>query len=98
MDKVKITQEQAEVIGLMRAKGLPNSEIVSRHVHGDHIGVNKHEVMKTMSLETLVIALYIGYEVEMSKEDKVREVICNFCNGAVVSQWVLDDIRMIYEG
>lgn len=78
MEKVKITREQADAIESMRAKGLPNSEIVSRHVHGDHIRVNNLKSMDTMSLEALVIALYIGYEVEETPEDKVREYYNSF--------------------
>jgi hypothetical protein len=48
--------------------------------------------------EGLLKALVNGYEVELSKEDKVREVIMSYCNATVVSDWVIRDIKAIYEG
>lgn len=74
MEKVKLDREAAEALELMKAKGAPLNEIVERHVCSDLIIVNGWENVRLLPTDTLIRALYIGYEVEQTPEDKVREL------------------------
>lgn len=75
--KVKISREASEAIELMRAQGATLTEIVERHYDGELIPVNGYEHVSGLSLDTLIRALYIGYEVEETPEDKVMELYKN---------------------
>jgi hypothetical protein len=72
VEKVKLPRKVGEAIEDMRAKGLPLNEIVERHINKDHILVNNVECVGFLSTDTLIRALYIGYEVEETPEDRIR--------------------------
>ena len=71
-------------------------EMVAGNANG-FVVVTLREFAKS-NYNTFLQALVNGYEVEESKEDQVRRTISEFCNGAIVSEWVIDQIREIYEG
>ena len=70
-EKVKLQKEVIEVIETMTATGAPLNEIVERHIHGDHLRVNGYGLIEQMSTDTLIRALYIGYEVEETPEERL---------------------------
>lgn len=72
-EKVKLPKVTVDALNLMMAKGTPRSEIVERHIHKDHLQVNNCEYVEVLPTETLISALYIGYEVEQTPEEKVRQ-------------------------
>ena len=72
-EKVKLQKEVIEVIETMTATGAPLNEIVERHIHGVHLRVNGYGLIEQMSTDTLIRALYIGYEVESTLEEKVAD-------------------------
>ena len=77
MEKVKLPKLAAEAIELMRAKGAPNNEIIERHFNKDHIPVKGYKSVASLSTHTLIRALYFGFEIEQTPEDKVRELFKN---------------------
>jgi hypothetical protein len=79
MEKVKLTSKQAT--GLEHAVKLHKkgynydgkTSIISLHASGEEWG-NECEPLNDLSLNTLIIALYIGYEVEQTEQEKIQEL------------------------
>jgi hypothetical protein len=69
MEKVKITREQADaIVNTLRF----NSKLYIVHKKIEHD--DAFTTIPNIGTETLIRALYIGYEVEETPEDRVREL------------------------
>jgi hypothetical protein len=71
-EKAKISKEAANALELMRAKGAPLNEIVERHINHDHIRVNGWGNVEQLPTDTLIRALYIGFEVQQTPEEIIK--------------------------
>lgn len=69
--KVTVTKEVAEALAIHAKSGVSVRTMLRHNVHGDLYGV--YAPLQTMHVEELAKALLIGYTVEKSPEDKVRE-------------------------
>lgn len=68
MEKVNVTKEQAEVI--KRANGAETESLfLEAHVKNNFHPDNR--CLKNLTLDELAKALYIGYEVEQTKEERL---------------------------
>lgn len=72
MSKAKLTMEQIEA--LESALEVSNKEEVIRW-HIQDLWSGKREPLNKLPLEKLIVALYIGYEMELSKEKKLLNYI-----------------------
>lgn len=72
-DKVKLPKRIAEPLENMRAKGMQSFAIVRNHIENCHIEVNGWENLQYMNPDDLIRALYVGYEVEQTPEEKVKD-------------------------
>ncbi|PNQ83098.1 hypothetical protein [Paenibacillus sp. F4] len=72
MDKAILTQAQAEAVNLLK-KVHPESSIVRMHVEYPKKWSKDFEGVNGMELDLLIRALYIGYEVEQTLEEKRYE-------------------------
>lgn len=71
---VKLTKEQAEALGNAR-QIWEDSEMVEIHASSGKCRWSENsQALESLSLDTLIKALYIGYEVEQTPHDKVREL------------------------
>jgi 1,2-phenylacetyl-CoA epoxidase catalytic subunit len=90
MDKVKITQEQADEI-VYHLQLHSNIEILRMHNGTGNSKWNDGDSLTKcileMDEETLIKALYIGYEVKETPEDKVREYFKTTANSQGNSQY-----------
>jgi hypothetical protein len=68
-NKVKLPKEVAKVIDNLLSHGAALEDIIYDHVTSQWT----RDQFKELPLDTLIRALYIGYEVEQTPEDKVRE-------------------------
>lgn len=86
-DKVKLPRFTINVIETIRAKGLTNEEIVINHINNDQIKVNGYEAVDDLNTDELIRALYLGYECEVTMEDKLLDEYqngaSNLCGGEV---------------
>lgn len=77
-DKVKLTKEQAEAIKIILNNPQWRKEQIIEHHTNDHYAwVNEYSDFNGMPLDTLVRAIYIGYEVEETREEKVQRQFLN---------------------
>lgn len=103
MERVKVSKKVAEAIGYLKLNGQGN-ELILKAVLGNASGsldsliITLKEFVKERGFNTLLYALVNDYEVEITDRDRVRKVISEFCNGAIVSDWVIDEIQAIYRG
>lgn len=75
MEKVKVTKAQADAFEEIIGVGDDMSHQVQLHAkYPDNWRSNSE--LNGMPLDTFIRALYIGYEVELSPEEKVREMYC----------------------
>jgi hypothetical protein len=74
MEKAKLTKQQAEKLELAKEYNL-REMIVEQKTLGD-IGNSLlyGTTLKEMPLDTLIRALYIGYEVEQTEQEKIQEL------------------------
>jgi hypothetical protein len=74
MEKAKLTKEQAEAIeSALSDKSC--AEVVM--IHADKIDFwagAKVTPLNDLDLNTLIIALYIGYEVELTEQEKIQDL------------------------
>jgi hypothetical protein len=68
---VLLTKEQAEALEFAKAK-VKKEDIVRWHV--DHIWTDEEKPLRGLSLDTLITALYVGYEIEPSPEEKITKI------------------------
>jgi predicted HTH transcriptional regulator len=71
MEKTKLTKQQAEALEKAHAMYRPD-EIVVIHVE-DGLEV-PNNCLNELTLNTLIRALYIGYEVELTEQEKIQEL------------------------
>lgn len=80
MEKVMVTKEQAEVIRKKIAK-FGRQMTLTNHAHGfsdlgdlkrEYAWVGESAVLNDLSVDEMARALYIGYEVEETTEEKIR--------------------------
>ena len=83
MSKVKITQEQASEIEL-RKQNFSNESTIEKHLEG----WKSIRILNLLTLDELIRALYIGYEVEpeFKKGDIVKDVYCGVREIAEVNE------------
>lgn len=67
MEKVVLTQEQADEIEIQK-KEFRTSDVVVRRILTENMYTNRHEVFHSMTIDDVIRALYIGYEVEKNFE------------------------------
>lgn len=73
MEKAKITLGQAQDIESLKHNYKMTEETIVESCRDRSFFKYKAENIAHMPLDTLIRALYIGYEVEETPEDKVRE-------------------------
>jgi hypothetical protein len=74
LEKARITKSQAKALEHWLEKYAGGKEeLIRTHVVGS-TWIDDSEALNSMSLERLVVALYIGYEVERSPEEQVKEL------------------------
>jgi hypothetical protein len=71
MEKVTLSALAADVIESNRRGGRSDEEIIKIHAENP-LGWMSH-ALHSLPLDTLIRALYIGYEVEMTREERVYE-------------------------
>ncbi|MCF2717849.1 hypothetical protein LWE69_11725 [Paenibacillus sp. UKAQ_18] len=75
MDKAILNQAQAEAIDSIQAAYHWTAEaFVSSHAENPHQWVAPCDVLNGVPLDTIIRALYIGYEVELTIEEKLLEI------------------------
>jgi hypothetical protein len=73
-EKVKLTQQQADALEKMFELGInTKSRIIELHVKLPDGWKDHCTPLNDMDLDDLITAIYIGYEVEQTPEDKVRK-------------------------
>lgn len=100
-EKVVITKKQAEAIELFIASGhWDKKDILVAHGKNIH-GWDKYKGINGMEFDTLAKALYIGYEVEPTPEDIIRnryleaKRLRNCCIHKDYNQGQIDGIEMV---
>jgi hypothetical protein len=73
MEKAKLTKQQAEAIETM-LEDETCDRIVSVRVRDGSKFIGPCESINDMDLNTLIIALYVGYEVELTEKEKIQEL------------------------
>jgi hypothetical protein len=108
-EKVKITKEQAEAIEHLlntpfcdKYKNNPEC-IISTHANNkanrNNWWIGKSTPLNDMTLDTLIRALYIGYEVEKSNEEKAVEwMVRNSAFTGARCEWYINRIAKILNG
>lgn len=72
MEKVKVSREVAEAIERLRKNGHDNNSFIEGHVkYGYELDENK--CLNELDTETLARALLIGYEVEETPQERLKE-------------------------
>ena len=75
--KVKLTKEQAKAIEIVKTNMIVSLNHELKNVLLGNINnrewFHEYEPLNDMDLDTLIKALYIGYEVEQTPEEKVLE-------------------------
>ncbi|MBT2727875.1 hypothetical protein J7E63_13090 [Bacillus sp. ISL-75] len=69
MKKVLLTKEQAEALENALEHCEEKAGVIENHVRDLWSG--KRELLNRLSLETITVALYIGYEIDKSPEEKI---------------------------
>ncbi|MBE0342512.1 hypothetical protein E4V51_17245 [Paenibacillus sp. 28ISP30-2] len=72
MDKAKITKAQAQAVDLLK-KVHSESSIVRMHVEHPRKWSKDFECVNGMELDLLIRALYNGYEIELTVEEKLLQ-------------------------
>jgi hypothetical protein len=80
MEKAKLTKEQAEALELAK-ETWSKDIIVCLHVERNANDWHKCKGLNGMILDTLIRALYIGYEVEQTEQEKIQEIWKEINNG-----------------
>lgn len=79
MSKAKLTKAQAEAIdSVWAAQHWTPQEFIAQHAVNPNRWGAPCDVLNDMELDTLIRAFYIGYEVEQTVEEKLREQYRNW--------------------
>lgn len=73
MGKAQLTKAQAEALEKALECCEEKITVIENHINGLWSGPRKQ--LKDLSLETLIVALYIGYEIEPTNEEKLIQYI-----------------------
>jgi hypothetical protein len=73
LEKALITKEQAVALENALSQCEKKSLVIENHIHGLWSGCRKP--LSGLSLETLIVATYIGYNIERTKEEKLLAYI-----------------------
>ncbi|KAF6584971.1 hypothetical protein [Paenibacillus sp. EKM211P] len=75
MDKAILTQAQAEAIDSIKAAYRWTAEsFIRNHAANPRQWIEPYNVLNGVPLDTIIRALYIGYEVELTIEEKLLEI------------------------
>jgi hypothetical protein len=73
-DKAKLTKEQAQTIGYFKeSDDWTNSSLVEAHAYNPNRWEDSGSPINGMPVDTLIRALYIGYEVEQTPEEQLLQ-------------------------
>jgi hypothetical protein len=73
-EKVKLTKAQSEAIdSVYAAQHWSPQEFIAQHAVNSNQWVKPCDVLNEMELDTLIRAFYIGYEVQMSPEEGIKD-------------------------
>lgn len=75
VEKAILTQEQADILSKL-LRGFPISELAFDYAEGDFLFIP--EELRHIGLHDFMTAIYVGYEVEKSPTEKVREIYANY--------------------
>ena len=74
MDRVKVSKEQAEALEKYTSNSIDDKQHLIRHYMGYSEAWNDAYVpLRDMGFDNFVIALYVGYEVELTKEEQLAK-------------------------
>lgn len=74
MEKVKVSQAIANAIEDTRSNGFSDESIISAHaIMPNNWSLKENKALNGMSLDTLIRALYFGYEIEQTPEEKILD-------------------------
>jgi|GEM_PF-2673191 len=85
MEKVKLNQEQAEALEYVINRN-NEKEIILAHANDPEGWLDKAAPLKSLDFDVLVKALYNGYEIEQTPEDKLLEVYKKY-ESAGLQEW-----------
>ena len=74
MEKVKLTKEQANALEILVNCHDKEICVIGRV---DGIVHSEYKILNELTLDTFIKALYIGYEVELTPEEKILELYTN---------------------
>jgi hypothetical protein len=74
MEKAKLTKEQAEAIKSALKEMHTPSTVIDYHCTKGTAWFQEREPLNKLNLDTLIRALYIGYEVELTEQEKINEL------------------------
>jgi hypothetical protein len=102
-EKVKVTKEQAKAIEYLLSKKSSYhgniSQVVKDHAECNCDWCGDSSYINLMPLDTLIRALYIGYEVEKSNEEKAVEwMVRNSAFTGARCEWYINRIAKILNG
>lgn len=92
VEKAVLTQEQADVLSDL-LRGFPISELAIDYAEGDFLFIP--EELRHIGLHDFMTAIYVGYEVEKSPSDKVREIYENVEGYGEFSTFFKADMRNV---
>lgn len=75
MEKVKLTKEQAEAIESAQ-EDIAKERVVDIFVRDGSKFTGNCEIINEFGLDALIRALYIGYEVELTEQERVDGLFC----------------------
>jgi hypothetical protein len=84
LQKALLTKEQAEALESALECCNSKTAVIENHINGIWSGCRRP--LSTLSLERLVLALYIGYEIERSREEKLLAYIQELHEAAEMEQ------------
>lgn len=70
-EKVKVSKEVAEVIEILKDAKRPLHEMVKHYLNDDFIWTLEFKCLDNLSNDDFIRALYVGYEVEQTPEEKI---------------------------
>jgi hypothetical protein len=96
MNKVMISKEEAVALECaLEINGGDKASVVQWH--SQDLWDGKREVLNNLDLDTVIRALYVGFEIEPSPEAKVREYYVNmlFANGETYAEIIKHTLDLL---
>lgn len=93
IEKVKLTQEQKERIDILKSLETTNADMVRNHTEGWNSPNNK--CLNEITLDSFIRALYIGYTIEKTPEEKVFDYYSSYYVETITpyNRGLMDGIR-----